>query len=81
MKMFVTDKILAQEQYGAMLGGKLKGFPMYMVVTVNQPGMGNMNITMEVTELKNEKVADSKFDMTIPEGYTKMEMPKPAKID
>jgi hypothetical protein len=81
MKMFVTDKILAQEQYGAMLGGKLKGFPMYMVVTVNQPGMGNMNITMEVTELKDEKVADSKFDMTIPEGYTEMEIPKPANVD
>lgn len=81
MKMFVTDKILAQEQYSSMLGGKLKGFPMYMVITSNQPGMGNMDITMEVTELKNEKVADSKFDMTIPEGYTVMEMPKPAKID
>ena len=81
MKMYVTDKILAQEQYGAMLGGKLKGFPMYLVVTMNQPGMGEMNITMEVTELKSEKVDDAKFDMTIPEGYSKLEMPKPAKID
>lgn len=81
MKMYVTDKILAQEQYGAMLGGKLKGFPMYMVITMNQPGMGDMNITMEVTELKSEKVDDAKFDMTIPEGYSKLEMPKPATID
>ena len=81
MKMYVTDKILAQEQYGAMLGGKLKGFPMYMVVTVNQPGMGNMDITMEVTELKSKKVDDAKFDMAIPEGYTEMVMPKPATID
>lgn len=81
MKMYVTDKILAQEQYGAMLGGKLKGFPMYMVVTMNQPGMGDMNITMEVTEMKSEKVDDAKFDMTIPEGYSKLEMPKPATID
>ena len=81
MKMYVTDKILAQEQYSAMLGGKLKGFPMYMIVTVNQPGMGKMDIIMEVTELKSEKVDDAKFDMTIPEGYTEMAMPKPAKID
>lgn len=81
MKMFVTDKILAQEQYSAMLGGKLKGFPMYMVVTLNQPGMGNMDIIMEVTQLKSEPIDDAKFDMTIPEGYTEMVMPKPAKID
>jgi len=75
MKMFVTDKILAQEQYTSMLGGKLKGFPLYMVVSMNQGGMG-MNITVEVTEIKAESVDDSKFDMTVPEGYTEMAIPK-----
>ena len=74
MKMFVTDKILAQEQYSAMLDGKIKGFPMYMVLTMNQGGM-NIITTMEVTQVKNESVADSKFIMTIPDGYEKMEMP------
>ena len=75
MKMFVTDKIKAQEQYSSMLGGKLKGFPLYMVVSMNQSGMG-MDITMEVTELKTESVDDSKFNMAIPEGYTEMAIPK-----
>lgn len=75
MKMFVTDKILAQEQYTAMLGGKLKGFPLHMVISMNQGGMA-MDITMEVTEVKAESVPDSKFDMTVPEGYTEMVMPK-----
>ncbi|QCX40653.1 DUF4412 domain-containing protein [Aureibaculum algae] len=75
MKMFVTDKILAQEQYTAMLGGKLKGFPLHMVISMNQGGMA-MDITMEVTEVKAESVPDSKFDMTVPEGYTEMVIPK-----
>jgi len=75
MKMFVTDKIMAQEQYTAMLGGKLKGFPLNMVVSVNQGGMA-MDITMEVTKVSAESVDDSKFDMTIPEGYTEMVIPK-----
>ncbi|HBK72369.1 MAG TPA: hypothetical protein DDZ39_12070 [Flavobacteriaceae bacterium] len=74
MKMFVTDKIVAQEQYSAALGGKIKGFPLYMIVSVNQKGM-NMDTTMEVTEIKSESVDDSKFDMTVPEGYEKMEIP------
>tara|TARA_R110002049_G_scaffold245393_1_gene419488 strand:+ start:189277 stop:189948 length:672 start_codon:yes stop_codon:yes gene_type:complete len=80
MKMFVTDKIAVQEQYTAMLGGKLKGFPMYMVISMNQGGMA-MDINMEVTEVKDKSVADSKFDMTVPEGYAKLEMPKPTNID
>ena len=75
MKMFVTDKILAQEQYTSMLGGKIKGFPLYMIISMNQNGMA-MDITSEVTEVKAESVDDSKFDMTVPEGYTEMVIPK-----
>jgi len=74
MKMFVTDKILAQEQYSSMLGGKIKGFPLFMIISVNQSGM-NMDTTMEVTEIKNESIDDSKFDMTVPEGYEEMKIP------
>jgi len=80
MTMYVTDKIIATTQNNAILGEKLKGYPMYLVMAVNQ-GTMIMQITMEATEVKDEKVADSKFDMTIPEGYTKMETPKPPKID
>ena len=80
MTMFTTDKIIASTQNNAILGEKLKGYPMYLVMDVNQGAMV-MQITMEATEIKDEKVADSKFDMTIPEGYTEMEIPKPPKID
>ena len=74
MTMYTTDKIIALTQNNAILGEKLKGYPMYLVMDVNQSGM-IMQITMEATEIKDENVADSKFDMTIPEGYTKIEMP------
>jgi hypothetical protein len=80
MTMFTTDKIIAPTQNSAMLGDKLKGYPMYMIMNMNQGGI-DMKITMEVTELKSEKVADSMFSMKVPEGYTKMEMPKPATVD
>ncbi len=80
MTMYMTEKIKAPTQNSAMLGDKLKGYPMYMIMNMTQGGMP-MKITMEVTELKDEKVADSKFEMTIPEGYEKMVQPKPADID
>ncbi len=80
MTMYTTDKILAPTQNTSMLGDKLKGYPMYMVMNMNQGGI-DMKITMVVTELKDEKVDDGKFTMTVPEGYEKMEVPKPAKID
>ncbi|MCF6296491.1 MAG: DUF4412 domain-containing protein [Flavobacteriaceae bacterium] len=74
IKMFVTNKILAQEQYSAMLGGKIKGFPMYMVMDVKQEGMPIIT-TMEVTEAKKETVDDGKFEMIIPEGYSEIQIP------
>jgi len=80
MRMYTTDKITVPTQNTAMLGDKMKGFPMYLVMNVKQGPM-DMIITMEVTEVKDEKIDDSKFDLTIPEGYTKMEKPKPANID
>jgi hypothetical protein len=80
MTMYITNKIIATTQNNAILGAKLKGYPMYLVMDVNQ-GQMIMQITMEATEVKDEKVADSKFDMIIPEGYTEMEIPKPPKID
>ncbi len=73
MEMYVTDKILPiMSQQTAMLAGQLKGFPMYMIMKMNQQGM-NMTITTEVTKLEKEAVSDDKLSMTPPEGYTKME--------
>jgi len=80
MALYTTDKVSAPNQNTASFGNKINGTPLYMVMNVTQMGMA-MKITMEVTEVKGETVADGKFDMTVPEGYTKMEMPKPANVD
>lgn len=70
MEMYVTDKLDIMSQSTANLGGKVKGYPMYMVVSFNQMGM-DINQTIEVTEIKKETVSDDIFDMTIPEGFEK----------
>ena len=73
MVLFTTDKIVpVMNQQTAQFGNKIEGFPMYSEIMVNQGGK-EMTIIMEVTELKDEKVDDTKFSMTPPEGYTKME--------
>ena len=80
MVLYVTDKITAPNQNTVGLGEKLKGFPLYTIINAKQ-GLIDMQITMEVTGIKEEKVDDSKFDMTIPQGYSKAIPPKPANID
>ena len=70
MNMFTTEAIPAASQQTAMLGDKLKGFPLYMTMTMNQMG-SEILITSEVTEIKKDKVSDDKFSMTPPEGYKK----------
>ncbi len=71
MTMYTTDKISAPTQNSSTLGGKINGYPMYIVININKGGMP-MKTTMEVTEIKNESINNSKFDMIIPEGYTEM---------
>ncbi len=71
MLMYTTDKISAANQNSSTLGGKLKGYPMYMEIDINKGGMP-MKTIMEVTEIKNESIDISRFDMTIPEGYSEM---------
>lgn len=75
MTMYTTDKILAPNQNSTGLGGKVKGYPMYIVLNISQAGMP-LKTTMEVIEIKNESVDNNKFDMTIPEGYSKMDNKK-----
>lgn len=72
MVLFTTEEIppVASQQTVA-LGDKLKGFPLYMTMTMNQQGI-KMKITTEVTEIKKEEVSGDKFNMTPPEGYSKM---------
>ena len=70
MDMYVTDKLDIMSQSTANLGGKVKGYPMYMVLSFNQMGM-DIKQTIEVTEIKKETVPEDIFDMTIPEGFEK----------
>lgn len=78
--LYLTDKLIIPNQ-NTMVSDKLIGFPLLTIQQVNQMGM-NMTITLEATSVKAEKVDDSKFDMTVPEGYTKIEKPKaPAIVD
>ena len=72
MRMFTTDKIAPIiTQQTAMLGNKIKGFPMYITMSMNQQGM-DMTITTEVTKIEKTAVAEDKFSMTPPEGYTEL---------
>ncbi len=75
MTMYTTDRISAPNQNSTGLGGKVKGYPMYIVLNISQAGMP-LKTTMEVIGIKNESVDDNKFDMTIPEGYSKMDNKK-----
>jgi len=72
MALYTSDKVPAKSQQVAGLGSKVKGYPMLMEMKVNQMG-AEINIKSEVTEIKNEDVADAKFDMTPLEGYEKTE--------
>lgn len=68
--IYATDKLHAISQQTTAFGDAFKGFPMHMTLVLEQQGF-KMNMVTEVTEVKSEKIADDKFNMTPPEGYTK----------
>ncbi|RSK40605.1 hypothetical protein [Mangrovimonas spongiae] len=70
MELYTTDKLPAVSDKTAVLGGKVKGYPLYLKMEAQNNGM-DMIMTTEVTEIKQETVAEDKFNMTPPEGYTK----------
>jgi len=72
MTLYASDKVSAKSQHAIGLGNKIKGYPMYMEMKMNQMG-ADIVIKLEVTEIKAEEVADAKFDMTPLEGYEKTE--------
>jgi len=72
MAIYTSDKVPAKSQQIVGLGSKVKGYPMFMEMKMNQMG-AEIVIKTEVTEIKNEEVADAKFDMTPMEGYEKTE--------
>ena len=72
-KFYMTEDIKVPHQQTAAYGDKMKGFPMHMEVAASQMGI-NFTVIHKVTEIKKESVDASKFDMTIPEGYTENTM-------
>ena len=72
MALYTSDKVPAKSQQVAGFGSKVKGYPMFMEMKMNQMG-AEIIIKSEVTEIKNEEVAEAKFDMTPIEGYEKTE--------
>ncbi|REG85305.1 DUF4412 domain-containing protein [Winogradskyella sediminis] len=72
MQMFTTDKISAFSHNTTAMGDQVEGYPLYFVMKMNQMG-ASIEVTSEVTEIKQESVSDDKLSLTPPEGYTKME--------
>lgn len=71
MILYTSEEIKINHQQSPIFGDKVKGYPLYIVTKANQMGI-NIEVTAEVTEIKEEKVSDSKFNTTPPEGYDKM---------
>ncbi|SDI16281.1 DUF4412 domain-containing protein [Winogradskyella thalassocola] len=72
MQMFTTNKISAFSHNTTAMGDKIEGYPLYFIMTLKQMG-ANIEVTSEVTEIKQESVSADKLSLTPPEGYTKME--------
>lgn len=72
MEVYTTQQIDAETQQTSQLGNQVKGFPLLMIIKVNQQGI-DMTMTYEVTGVSKEKVPEEAFDLTVPEGYYKMD--------
>lgn len=72
MAIYTTNKLKAISQQTASFGKDFEGFPLYMDISILQQGMA-LNMVIEVTEIKAEKVSDDKFSLTPPEGYSKVD--------
>ena len=75
MTVFTTDKVKAQSQQTKAMGSKLKGYPMYMKIEMNQQGM-DMVIESEVTKIEATTIDDAIFSLDVPEGYKEAKMPQ-----
>jgi len=70
--IYTTDKINVPTKKNVIYGNKVKGFPLLMEITSIRMG-AEMTIRIETTEIKSQKVANAKFDMTKTEGFEKTE--------
>lgn len=70
--VYATEKLKISGKKNIQFGDKVKGFPMYTEMNINQMG-ADIKIIIKVASIKAEKVDTAKFDMTIPAGYEKAE--------
>ncbi len=68
--IYTTDKLKIANKKNIGFGNQIKGFAMYTESVVKQMG-SEIVIKIEVTSVKKAEIADSKFEMVIPEGYEK----------
>ncbi|NQX86657.1 MAG: DUF4412 domain-containing protein [Flavobacteriaceae bacterium] len=74
MKVFTTDAIkVARDK--KQLGAEIDGYPLQMEISMMQMG-STIIITSLADSVKEEDVSDNLFDMTVPEGYVKTNLPK-----
>ena len=71
LEVYTTEVINAYSQQTTAYNSKLKGFPLYTTMTMNQMG-ANITMVSQVTEIKKEALSDDKFNMAIIEGYDEM---------
>jgi hypothetical protein len=71
MEVYTTEAINAYSQQTTAYNSKLKGFPLYTTMTMNQMG-ANITVVSEVTDIKKQALSDDKFSMAILEGYDEM---------
>jgi hypothetical protein len=71
MEVYTTEAINAYSQQTTAYNSKLKGFPLYTTMNMNQMG-ANITVVSEVTDIKKQALSDDKFSMAILEGYDEM---------
>jgi len=71
MVLYTTEAIPVVSQQTTSLGDKIKGFPLYAEVKMNQMGI-DMTVTTVVTKIEQQSVSSDLFDTTPPEGYKNM---------
>ncbi|MCH2195953.1 DUF4412 domain-containing protein [Kordia sp.] len=71
MVLYTTEAIPVVSQQTTSLGDKIKGFPLYAEVKMNQMGI-DMTVTTVVTKIEPQSVSSDLFDTTPPEGYKNM---------
>jgi|AVFP01.1.fsa_nt_gi outer membrane lipoprotein-sorting protein len=73
IEMYVTPLIKAlNKETLEYLGDFDGGFPLFFKVDSRTPGF-EITMTQEVTSIKSQQVDDSKFEMTPPDGYKKVD--------